>query len=146
MARDDVFGDPSLPRSTAAEGLRPQPFSKPLGHYTGAPPQTVLKQVRVAPNGNPATLVVPATRESRFVTLTADRSNFTIFLAGTQGVSPNFGLPLPQGVPYEISLPGNQELYAISDAPGITLGLNVQIAAALAGDLERRLLPASTQG
>lgn len=75
------------------------------------------------------------------MTLTAAKSNFTIYVAGTQGVSPTFGLPLPQGVPYEISLPGNQELYAISDAPGITLALNVQIAAALAGDLERRLLP-----
>jgi hypothetical protein len=139
MAFGNAFGDPSRPRDTAAEAGRAQPFSQPLGHYTGAPPQTVLKQVRVAPNGFQATCVVPGTRENRFVTLTAVRSNFTIYIAGTQGVSPNFGLALPQGLPYEISLPGNQEIYAISDAPGITLDLNVQIAAALAGDLERRL-------
>lgn len=142
MAYDNVFGDPSRPRDTAAElGSRPQPFSQPLGQSTGAPPQTVLRQVLVVPTGNQATCVVPVTRENRFVTLIAPRSNFTIFIASAEGVSPNFGLPLPAGVPYEVSLPGNQAIYAVSNAPGITLTLSVQIAAALAGDLERRLTP-----
>lgn len=141
MAPLGAFGDPSRPRDTAAEIGRPQPFSQPLGHYTGAPPQTVLKRVVVASSGNQVTCVVPATRENRFVTLTAPKSNFTIFIAGVSSVSVNFGLALPQGIPYEVSLPGNQEIYAISNAPGVGVTLNVQIAAALAGDLERRLLP-----
>lgn len=141
MASFGDFGEPSRPRDTAAEIGRPQPFSQPLGQSTGAPPQTVLRQVVVVPYGQQATCVVPATRENRFVTLTAPKSNFAIFISGVEAVNPNFGLPLPQGLPYEVSLPGNQAIYAVSDAPGITLKLNVQIASALAGDLERRLTP-----
>lgn len=146
MAGFGDFGDPSRPRDTAAELARPQPFSQPLGQLTGAPPQTVLRQVTVVPNGQQATCVVPSTRENRFVTLIAPKSNFTIYIASAEGVNPNFGHPLPAGMPYEVSLPGNQAIFAVSDAPGITLKLSVQIAAALAGDLERRLGPPSTRG
>lgn len=142
MANYDLFGDPNRPRDTAAEracAINTQPNTRPLGYYTGAPPQTILKTERVAPFGMAATKIVPATRENRFVTLTAPSTNFTIYVAGSAGVSANFGIALVNGVPYEVNLPGNQELFAISNAPGITLPLSIQISPAIAGDLERRL-------
>ena len=140
MAPSTFFGDPSRPRDTAAEGdgARVQPFSKALGHYTGAPPQTILKTEIVPPIGIAASCIVQATRENRFVTLTAPVSNFAIYVAGTSGVSATFGIALPPGLPYEISLPGNQALYAVTDAP-VLMRVRIQIAAALSGDLERRL-------
>lgn len=132
------FSEPSRPQDTAAEmSTRAQPFSVPLGTRTGAPPQTRLETVVVSPLT--ATRVVQETVENRFVTLIAPVSNFTIYIAGGSGVSTTTGIALPPGLPYEISLPGNQAIYAISDAPGITLRLRVQVAAAIVGDLERRL-------
>jgi len=133
-----ILGEPSRPRDTAVKvGVpRAQPFSQPLGTLTGAPPHTRLFTVSVAPT---ATCIVQETRENRFVTLIAPVSNFAIYISGYASVSPTFGMALPAGIPYEISLPGNQSIYAITDAPGIALQLSVQTAAALVGDLERRL-------
>lgn len=82
--------------------------------------------------------IVAGTRENRFITLTAPVVNFSIFIAGNEGVSLSNGIPLPPGLPYEVSLPGNQALFAVTDAP-VYLRVRVQIAAALVGDLERRL-------
>lgn len=132
------FGDPSTPTSTAADRnvSHPQPFSRPLGSYTGAPTQTQLTNNLVGA-GNAATCIVPLTRENRFVTLVAPLVAFTIYI-GTAGVSINSGHALTPGLPYEISLPGNQALYAVSNCP-VALRLNIQIAAAMVGDLERRL-------
>jgi hypothetical protein len=134
------FGDPSQPQSVAAEALlRSQPFSVPLGHYTGAPPQTQLRNEQVAPAGaGTGTCIVPATTPNRFVTLTAPLVGFSIFVGDSSGASLTQGIALPPGLPYEISLPGNQALYAVTDAP-VYLRVRIQIAAALSGDLERRL-------
>ena len=133
------FGEPSRSQDTAAElGSRAQPFSVPLGTRTGAPPQTRLETVVVSPN-LPATRVVQETVVNRFVTLIAPFSNFTIYIAGNSSVSATNGIALPAGLPYEISLPGNQAIYAITDAPGVIMRLRVQVAAAIVGDLERRL-------
>jgi hypothetical protein len=134
------FRDPSTPTATAADrGLqRPQPNSGPLGQYTGVPPATRLLTSSVAPAGRQAVCLVPKTRENRFVILTAPNIAFTIFIASSQAVGPSIGMPLPAGIPYEISLPGNQEIFATSNAP-VSLDISVQIAPALAGDLERNL-------
>jgi hypothetical protein len=136
----NIFGDPSTPKTTAAdEPVRTQPFSKPLGSYTGVPPRTIFKNEQVAPfTVGQSSCIVAATRENRFVTLTAPFAGFVIYVQGSEGVSPSNGIALPPGLPYEISLPGNQALYAVTDAP-VYLRVKVQIAAALAGDLERRL-------
>jgi len=133
------FGDPSQPTSTAADrGVRAQPNSGPLGQYTGAPPRTALATNAVPPVGQQAVCLVPPTRENRFVTFVAPATAFTIYVGGTEGVNVNNGVALPNGIPYEISLPGNQAIFAVSNAP-VYLRLTVQIAAALAGDLERNL-------
>lgn len=139
MAGFANFRDPSTPTSVAADrGPRAQPNSGPLGQYTGVPPATRLGTSSVAAAGSQAVCLVPKTRENRFVVLTAPRVAFTIFIASSQAVGPSIGMPLPAGIPYEISLPGNQEIYATSNAP-VALDVTVQIAAALAGDLERNL-------
>jgi hypothetical protein len=133
------FRDPSTPTSVAADrGPRAQPNSGPLGQYTGVPPATRLGTSSVPPANRQAACLVPKTRENRFVVLTAPRTAFTIYIASSQAVSTSIGMPLPAGIPYEISLPGNQEIYATSNAP-VYLTITVQIAAALAGDLERNL-------
>ena len=139
MAGFGAFGNPSIPADTATGRQNPyaQPNSQPLGSDTGAPPQTSLKNVNVPPQGQYAT-VVPPTRENRFITLVAPRVGFTIFIGMTEGVDATSGMPLPAGLPYEVSLPGKQALYASSNAP-VYLQVTVQIAAALAGDLERKL-------
>jgi len=137
----ELLGEPSLRKEVAADNPHAQPGvqpnTRPLGFYTGAPPPTQLRRIQIAPSTLPAVCITPITRENRFVTLTAPLVAFTIYIGGAD-VSAAGGTPLPPGIPYEVSLPGNQALYAISDAP-IYLRLSVQIAAALSGDLERRL-------
>jgi hypothetical protein len=134
-----VFGDPSTPTSVAAEAPARQPFSVPLGHYTGAPPQTLLKNELVSPaSGATPSCIVSATRENRFVTLTAPLVGFLIYVGDSSGASLTQGIALPPGIPYEITLPGNQALYAVTDAP-VYLRVRIQVAAAISGDLERRL-------
>jgi len=132
----ELLGEPSLPKQTAAEAGQPQPNSVPLGTYTGAPPPTQFRSIQVAPPTLPAVCIVPVTRENRFVTLIAPLVAFTIFIGGPD-VNPNAGMPLTAGIPYEVSLPGNQALYAVSNAP-VFLRLSVQVAAAMSSDLERR--------
>jgi hypothetical protein len=133
------FQNPSTPSSVAADrSVRPQPNSGPLGQYTGVPPATRLLTSSVAPAGRQAVCLVPKTRENRFVVLIAPAVAFTVFISSSQAVGSGIGMPLPAGIPYEISLPGNQEIYATSNAP-VFLDVTVQIAAALAGDLERNL-------
>ena len=134
------FGDPSLATQVAADlTLRPQPNSKPLGYYQGAPPQTRFSAALVKPAvfGREPTCIVMSTRENRIVTVTAPLVPFRIFV-GSASVSVSQGTALTPGIPYEISLPGDQGLYAVTNAP-VYLRLEVQIAAAMAGDLERRM-------
>jgi hypothetical protein len=117
--------------------------SEPLGNLTGAPPWVtfrtyqIIPEVGLANNGGP-TLVVPSERASRLVTFTAPLVGFTIFI-GDSGVRANpggSGLALPAGLPYQIPIPGNQTVHAITDAP-VFLTLRVQIGPLLAGDRER---------
>jgi len=110
-----------------------------LGFYQGAPPQTQLTgaQIKPAALGGQPTCIVTSTRENRVVTLTAPFVGFRIFVGNT-GVSTTQGIALPLGLPYEISLPGGQALYAVTNAP-VYLQLQIQVAPALAGDRERRL-------
>ena len=130
-----AFGDPSIPRQTAVDvGGRP-PNSRSAGAYTGAPTQTQFLAAPITPGA--ASLIVPQTRENRFIIITAPFVGFSIFVGGS-GVSILNGLRLPAMLPYEITLPGNQALYAVSNAP-VRLQLSLQIAPAITGDIERRL-------
>lgn len=137
------FADPSQAVETAAASGGRQPNTVGLGAYTGAPLRTTLATVLVTPaldaagNQLPPTLVVPATRENRFVTFLAPSTGPIIYI-GESGVNTNSGFALPPGQPWEVPLVGNQALYAVNNGP-TTIGLGVQIAPALAGDTERRL-------
>jgi hypothetical protein len=133
-----LFGDPSVPIAVAADNGRRQPNAGPLGQYTGAPPATRLSTMRVSAAGNAAICIVPATRENRFIVLTAPFTAFSIYIGQHQDVDATNGVALPNGIPYEISLPGDEALYAASNAP-VSLRLAIQVAGALMGDLERNL-------
>lgn len=141
------FGDPSLPATTAADpALGRQPGGRPLGFYTGAPPRTQLTQVNVTPNVNALgvvqqpTLIVPATTQNRFVTLSAPLLAFAILVSPEASFNAFSSHTLLPGVPYEISLPGNEQLFAVTTAP-VFVPLQIQIAPAIASDTERRLGP-----
>src|SRR5512135_3102908 len=103
------FGEPSLPATTAADSmLGRQPGGRPLGFYTGAPPRTQLTQVNVVPRVNALgvvqqpTLIVPATTQNRFVTLTAPLIAFAILVSPEASFNPFSSYTLPAGLPYEI--------------------------------------------
>lgn len=113
-----------------------QPNTVPVGFSTGAPPQTRFFSVPVAV-GTVPTLIVQGTRENRFILLSAPLVGFSFFVGGTD-VGVGAGLPLPAGLPYEVTLPGNQALYAVTNAP-VMISLGVQIIVAITGDVERRL-------
>jgi hypothetical protein len=140
------FGEPSTLSQMASMGDRArfQPNTRSVGHYTGAPPATRLTQVPVTPIANGAgiiqvpTLIVPETRENRFIILTAPFVAFAIYVNIDANFNVQSSLSLIPGLPYEITLQGGQKLFAVTDAP-VFLPLRVQIAAAIAGDTERRL-------
>lgn len=141
------FGDPSLPATTAADPmLGRQPGGRPLGFYTGAPPRTQLFQVNVTPQVNalgavqPPTLIVPPTTQNRFVTLAAPFLAFAILVSPEASFNTFSSFTLPPGLPYEISLPGNEQLFAVTTAP-VFIALQIQVAPAIASDTERRLGP-----
>jgi hypothetical protein len=138
------FGDPSIPAQAAADRVGRQPQGRPLGSETGAPSRTSLSQMLVTPITNGAgvvqspTKIVPCTRENRFVTLTAPFNNFAIYVNVDPNLNPRSSLALPPGLPYEITLAGNQDLWAVTDAPTFQT-VRIQIAPAIASDTERRL-------
>jgi len=109
-----------------------------LGSLTGAPPRSTFNTLQVSPrvNGRPPVLVVDAARASRVAVLTAPLVGFVIWV-GDSGVQVGQGIPLPPGLPYDIVIPGLQEIFAITDAPTI-LPLRIQVSPLLIGDRERR--------
>lgn len=117
--------------------------TEPLGNLTGAPPWVTFRTYQVTPESALAqnqgpTLVVPADRASRLVSFTAPLVGFLIYI-GDAGVRANpggSGLALPPGQIYQIPIPGNQTIYAITNAP-VYLPLAVQIGPLLIGDRER---------
>ena len=127
----------------AGVGVQPrmasQPGSQPIGGDTGAPMHTVTTTKLVAPSGAAGgpTQVVGPDRASRVVTLIAPNVAFSIFV-GDAGVKiTDMALP-GGGLPYDIVLPGLQELYAVTDSPTF-LSLRIQIAPLLIGDRERTM-------
>lgn len=141
------FGDPSLPSTTAADRLdQRQPGGRPLGFYTGAPPRTQLLQVSVTPQVNALgvaqapTPIVSPTRENRFITLTAPNIAFAVLVCPDSVFNALSSFTLPPGLAYEISLPGNEGLYAVTTSP-VFVPLQIQIAPAIASDTERRWGP-----
>lgn len=116
--------------------------AEPLGSLTGAPPWTQTTKMVIPPAtavSGPARIVA-ADRASRNVTLTAPSVGFAIYV-GNSGVQPGVGIQLPAALPYDLLLPGGQDLYAISDAP-VFLNLQIQVAPLLIGDRERAAPPA----
>jgi hypothetical protein len=136
------FGDPNTAMSVAASRGGFPPNTQPVGGYTGAPPPTTLQTINVPAQGPsvPAVCVVPDGRANRFVTLTAPRLSgpFVVYVGMTENVTSSNGIALPPGQPYEITLPGNQSLWAVTSAP-TAARLTVQIAVAVTGDRERTL-------
>lgn len=134
-----------MPAQAAGDVFAPrQPNAQPLGALTGAPPRTRIMQVLITPIVNGAgvpqapTMIVPETRENRFITLTPPVSAFTIYMNTEAHFNVLSALALTPGIPYEIALAGGQTLYAVTNAPTFQ-ALQVQIAPAIASDTERRL-------
>lgn len=136
-------GSPGIPGTRATPGFEPTPNSEPTGALTGAPPRSRGFQARVIPatavgvNRQTPTQIAMATRENRIVILLAPAVGFTVYI-GESGVTPGIGLPLPAGLPYEYLLVGNQELFAVTDAP-VFVQVGVQISSVLLADRERKL-------
>lgn len=133
--------DGAAAAATTPKGATGQVNSIPLGALTGAPPPTQLRHYDVMPassigiNGQTPTLVALGDLASRVVTFTAPLCGFSIYIGGSGVRTVDFRLP--GGLPYDIVTPGGQEWYAVTDAP-IFLPLQVQIAALLIGDRQRR--------
>ncbi len=105
-----------------------------LGAHTGAPPRTVVRAVQILPGGTP-TQIVFQTRENRIITMTAPFVGFSIFIGDSGVQAADFSLP--PGLPFDLPIPGFQELYAVSNAP-VLLSLKLVISPMLIGDRERR--------
>ena len=123
-------------------GQTGQVNSAPLGSATGAPPWARQQQLQIIPfaainNRQGATLVGERNRQNRVLTFQAPSVGFTVWI-GDSGVKPGVGLALPAGVPYDIIIPGGQEVYAITDAP-VYLPVQVFAGPLLIGDKERRM-------
>lgn len=142
---EDLNGPPGT--NAAANPQRPQDGQQigtaPLGISTGAPPWVRFRTYLVTPNAAIAqnsgpTLVVPGDRASRLVSFTAPLVGFSIFVgdSGVRADPGGSGLALPPGLTYQIPIPGNQEIYAVTDSP-VFLPLRVQIGPLLVGDRER---------
>lgn len=143
---EDMIGNtgaPGMPGVRATPGFEPTPNSEPTGALTGAPPRSRAFQARVIPatavgvNSQTPTRIAMATRENRIAILLAPAVGFTVYV-GESGVTPQTGLPLPAGLPYEVLLVGNQELFAVTDAP-VFIMVGVQISSVLLADRERKL-------
>lgn len=139
------FGDPSRPSSTAADNYPSrQPGGRPLGYATGAPPRTTFLQINVTPIVNALgvaqqpTLIVPATPDNRFITITAPLVAFAVLINSAATFNPAASFTLPPGLPYELSLPGLEEIYAVTTSP-VFVALQIQLAPAIAADMQRRL-------
>lgn len=141
------FGNPGPgnPSARSSPAFRPVPNSEPAGALTGAPPRTthysrpVVPASAVAASGG-ATQIVPGTPENRVAILLAPLNAWAIYIGGA-GVTPGNGYQLPRGQPYEVPLPGLQELFAVTDAP-IYLPLQVQISIVLMAEQQRPVGPA----
>ena len=86
------------------------------------------------------TLIVPVTPPNRFITLVAPWIAFAVLINPEASMNPLSNIVLPPGLPFEIPLPGNQALYAVTTSP-VFVQLQIQIAPAIASDTERRLGP-----
>lgn len=148
---ESVLGSPFGQDPRGVAGVQPggggQIGSIPLGALTGAPPRASLRTLQILPFAfvgkvvqgrvQQATQIVKPDRASRSCVLTAPFVGFSVFVASIEGVQPGDALRLPPGLPYEIPLVGGEGLWATTDAPTY-LQLNVQVAAYLIGDRERR--------
>ena len=109
------------------------PNSQPLGTNTGAPPRTRIFQVQVTPGG--VRLVGPD-KQNRQVVVTPPFNAFGVVLSFTGRPDIN-GFPIPPALPYEMIIPGFQEVWAATTAP-VLIPVLVQVGPLLVGDLERR--------
>lgn len=143
-----AFGAPgagALARATPS--YQPVPNSTPAGANTGAPPRTKFYSRVVIPAsavGTPGANNVPSrivdgTPENRTAYLTAPNNSGTVYI-GDAGVTPETGVALVPGIPYPASLPGLQDLYAVTDAPTY-VRVGVQVAIVLASEQARPVLP-----
>lgn len=129
-------------RKAQASGGGPFPFGPndaPLGSATGAPPRTWVRTYQVVPAaaGGEPTLVVPATRENRVAVFIAPIIGFSVFI-GEPGINTGTGMALSPGIPYDMVIPPDQAIYAITDAPTY-IPLRVQVGPILVADRERKI-------
>jgi len=138
-----ALGDPLADGAAAAavdpdNGVTGQVNAEPLGALTGAPPRAHLTRYMLPPGRT--TMIVPGERASRSVVVTAPQVGFTVYIGGSGALPGANSVALTPGLPYEVIIPGFQELYAITDAP-VQIPVQVQVAALLIGDRERPAPP-----
>lgn len=146
--RGGVAG-PLIDTGVRAQSSGPGPFpfgpnGAPLGSATGGAPATTLRTYQVIPSAlvggsanQQATRIVMRSRENRVVVFTAPIVGFSIYI-GDAGLTTQTGMALTPGIPYDVVLPPDQEIYALTDAPTY-LPLRVQVSAILVADRERRM-------
>lgn len=128
------FGIPGFaPGTRATPGVIPSPNSEPVGALTGVPPRTQLYQRMVTAD---AGKIVPGTPENRIIVVTAPFVNFTVYVGSDASVGPATGVALTPGIPYDITLTGLAELYAVTDAP-IPIPVSVQVSIVLMAERQR---------
>lgn len=118
--------------------------SRPLGSLTGAPPRMITRTLQIIPssavgqNGLGPTQIVETDKASRVAIVIAPLVGFSIYVgdSGVRADPGGSGIAVPPLIPYEFILPGNQGLWAVTDAP-VYLTLRIQVAAILVGDRER---------
>lgn len=140
---DMVRGFAAETRVSGGPGLA-QVGARPLGTLSGAPPRVNFRTYMVIPgssvgvNGVGPTLVVAADAASRLVIFMAPLIGFSVFIgpAGVRTDPGASGIALLPALPYEVVIPGGQEIYAVTDAPTY-IPLRVQEAPLLIGDRER---------
>jgi hypothetical protein len=130
MARSfaEMLGRPDIGKDVVTQQGGAAANQFPLGTQAGAPPWAQLRQYQIGPTV--PTRIVEADKQSRVVVLLAPITRWSIYV-GNAGVKIT-DLWIPNGLPYEILIPGNQELYAITDAP-VYLTLRVQTGPILVG-------------
>ena len=132
------FGSFPFSGARATPNFEPAPNSLPAGALSGVPAATRLYQRSIVAS-EPTQIVMP-TPENRLVTLTAPVLGWSVFVGTDSSVmtNGNSGTQLPKGQPFNITLTGTMELWALTDAP-IRVPLQIMVSIILMAERQRKV-------